>query len=180
MRHGIKTAVLIAIGIIGYCFYEFDKTGIISYSYKYTLFFSIGVVLGRYYDSVNNYFRLIPALILLAVDWIIACPALSIPVVYALTGIIGFYGIFSVGVHVNEKNTKIKHVLDYLGKNSYGIYLLSYFGQIPLRIVLYSKMHMPYWICVGAMFIGGMVLPVIGMLIIRKNRLLRVIALGEK
>lgn len=179
-RQGIKTVVLMTIGIIGYCFYEFEKTGILSHSSKYALFFSIGVVLGRYYDLVKNYFRIIPALILLAVDWIIACPALSIPVVYAVTGIIGFYGIFSVGLHVNEKNTRIKQALDYLGKNSYGIYLLSYFGQIPLRIILYSKMYMPYWVCVGAMFIGGMVLPVIGMWIIRKNRLLRVIALGEK
>jgi peptidoglycan/LPS O-acetylase OafA/YrhL len=168
------------IGIIGYCLFEFDKTGILSYSYKYALFFSFGVVLGRHYDSAKNYFRLIPALILLAVDWMIACPILNIPVVYGVTGIIGFYGVFSVGVHIEEKNTRIKQALDYLGKNSYGIYLLSYSGQIPLRIVLYSKMHMPYWVCVGAMFIGGMVLPVIGMWIIRKNRLLRVIALGEK
>lgn len=179
-RQGIKTAVLMTIGIIGYCFYEFDKTGILSYSCKYVLFFSIGVVFGRYYDLVKNYFRLISTLILLAVDWMIACPELNIPVVYGVTGLIGFYGIFSVGVYVNEKNTRIKQALDYLGKNSYGIYLLSYLGQIPLRIVLYSKMHMPYWVCVGAMFICGMVLPVIGMWIIRKNRLLRVIALGEK
>lgn len=179
-RHETKTVVLMIIGIIGYCLYEFNKTGILSNSYKYVLFFSIGAVLGRYYDLVKNYFRLIPAIILLAVDWVIACPMLNIPIVYGVTGIIGVYGIFSVGIDVNKKNTKIKHALDYLGKNSYGIYLLSYFGQIPLRIVLYSKMHVPYWACVGAMFIGGMTLPVIGMWIIRKNRFLRVIALGEK
>lgn len=102
-RHGIKTDVLMIIGIIGYCLYEFDKTGILSYSYKYALFFSIGVILGIYYDSVKKYFRLIPALILLAVDWMIACRALNIPVVYAVTGIIGFYGIFSVGIHIKKK-----------------------------------------------------------------------------
>ena len=177
---GIKTAVLMAIGILGYCIYELDPAGILSNSCKYALFFSVGVVLGRYYDSAKKCFRLIPALILLAVDWIIACPRLNISIAYGLTGIIGFYGIFAIGVHVNEKKTGIKRALDYLGKNSYGIYLLSYFGQIPLRIVLYSRMHMPYWVCVGAMFIGGMFLPMIGIWIIRKNKPLRLVALGEK
>ncbi len=179
-RHRIKTAVLTIIGIIGYSLYEFNKSAILSNTYKYALFFSIGIILGRYYDSAKNYFRLIPALILLAVDWMIACPILNISVVYGATGIIGFYGIFSVGIFVNKENTKIKYALDYLGRNSYGIYLLSYFGQIPLRIVLYSRMHMPYWVCVGAMFAGGMFLPLIGIWIIRKNRYIRIIALGEK
>lgn len=179
MSDRTKTIVLMALGIILYGFYEFDKTGILSCSYKYALFFSLGVVLGRFYDTVKNFFRIIPSLILLAVNLIIACPTLNIPVVYAVTGIIGFYGIYTLGVNVYANGIRLRRLLDYLGTNSYGIYLLSYFGQISLRIILYSKMHIPYWVCVCAMFIGGMIIPVIGMWFIRKNRLLRVIALGE-
>lgn len=176
---GTKTAIVMTIGIVGYCFYEFNKTGMLSYTNKYALFFSIGIVLGRYYHIAKKYFKLFPAMILLAVDFLIACPTLDIPVVYAVTGAIGFYGLYTIGIRLSSSSSTLRRIMDYLGTNSYGIYLLSYFGQIPLRILLYSKMHLPYWLCVSAMFIGGMIIPVIGMQIIRKNSFLRIVALGE-
>ena len=176
---GAKTAVVMTIGVIGYCFYEFNKTGILGYTNKFAIFFSIGIVLGRYYPFANRYFNLLPAMILLDADLIIACPKYNISVAYVVTGVLGFYGLYTIGIHLHLSNTTIRRVMDYLGTNAYGIYLLSYFGQIPLRIILYSKMQLPYWICVCAMFIGGMIIPVIGMQIIRKNKLLRVLALGE-
>lgn len=176
---GAKTAVVMTIGVIGYCFYEFNKTGILGYTNKFAIFFSIGIVLGRYYPFAKRYFNLLPAMILLAADLIIACPKYNISVAYVVTGVLGFYGLYTIGIHLHLSNTTIRRVMDYLGTNAHGIYLLSYFGQIPLRIILYSKMQLPYWICVCAMFIGGMIIPVIGMQIIRKNKLLRVLALGE-
>ena len=58
MRHEIKTAVLMIVRTIEYYLYEFDKTKILCYPNKYALFFTIGIILGRYFDSVKNYLGL--------------------------------------------------------------------------------------------------------------------------
>lgn len=175
----IKTITLVLIGLVSYFLYEIGKTGYLNYSCKFALFFVIGIIMNKNYVYCQKMFKPIPAIIAIVFNIVIACPFIKVRIPYIVTGVIGFYGMFTIGLYVSRHTTVIKQILDYLGTNSYGIYLLSYFAQIPLRILLYSRMHLQYWVCVIAMFIGGLLLPMMGIYIIRKNKILRVIALGE-
>ena len=176
-----KTIIMVAIGITGYFLYLINMFEIINYSLEFSFFFAVGVLLNRYYNVALPKFSMGLGLGVLVINMIVSCPLLSLRInkLYAFTGILGIYAIFSIAIKVVRESNRIRKILDDLGSNSYAIYLLSYFGQIPMRILFYSKLQAPYWICVASMFVGGILLPMVEIRLIRKNKLFRAIALGE-
>lgn len=177
---GNKTIVTIMVGGIGYILYEVKLNQYLNYTFLYSFFFAFGIIMNRYYGNCHRFIKKVPAFIAIILTVILACPSIEANVEYIFTGLLGFYGIFALALKVNTSSSFCSKVVDYLGTNSYGIYLISYFGQIPTRIILYSKLGVPYWFCVIAMFMGGLFVPIVAMRIIRKNKALKFIMLGEK
>lgn len=146
------------------------------------MFFAIGIAANQYYDRIVCLLKMPVAIFAIAVTITLACPLFDINrnMIYILTGIIGLYGFYTIGYKLSiSKSLKVKKVFEMLGTYSYDIYLLSYFVQIPARILFYSILHLPYWLCVSIMFIGGVTVPYVLSIILRKNKILSGIFLGN-
>lgn len=172
--------MVVILGVTGYLLYEIGVCGYLNRTFEYALFFAIGMLLCRYYGILKKYFRLFPAMLILSISFAMECPILDFDLPYVVTGLFGFFGIYTLAILIDHEKNIVHEILNFLGTNSYGIYLLSYFAQIPLRIILYSKLNAPYWVCVGSMFVGGILIPIIALKFLRRYRILRNIALGEK
>lgn len=71
--------------------------------------------------------------------------------------------------------------LRYLAKYSMDIYVLHGIVMVGVRIVMWSLFKINYYICSFSMFMGGLLISIlISKYILRKNKLLKMIILGEK
>lgn len=124
----------------------------------------------------KNWFYEIGALILL-----LLINLLDIPNMNVIKSLLGIYFVIFLSVRLYEKNIKPVKLLHNLGIYSMDIYILSYFVQIPIRIILYEELNIRYELCMGIMFIFGIVGSLIlSKYIIRKNRMLAVLLLGGR
>lgn len=81
--------------------------------------------------------------------------------------------------NINKEST-VKNVLNKLGDFSYDIYLISYFIQVPIRVIFFTKLNLNYEIIMFLMFIGGLVVPVIvSKYFIRKISILDMLLIGN-
>ena len=64
--------------------------------------------------------------------------------------------------------------------HSYGIYLMSLYVQVAIRVFLYKKLGVSYLLCMGLMIILGYLVPyMIIKYIVEKNKYLSRILIGQ-
>lgn len=148
--------------------------------FKYSIFFMIGMLIKKNYDKFYHGSQWYFGVVALMLVWLIAYPIWTIKIDYLITGLLGFYGIYSLGKEIDLRDNLINRLFDYLGRNSYAIYLLSYLIQIPIRMIMYSYLKLPYWVCVSLMFVFGLIGSVVMEKIIKKSKILSIVMLGEK
>lgn len=97
-----------------------------------------------------------------------------------LTALLGSISMLYLAIRIDEGNSKVKSFLELASKYSYGIYLMSPYVQVAVRVFLYQKAGMPYLLCMGLMLVLGFLIPyVIIKYIVEKNVYLRRILIGE-
>lgn len=153
---------------------------------QFGVYFGIGIIVAKYYEKI--YFNLkrfgykIPLItwIGLIMLFIINNSNHNIYINFVID-YLGVFACLSTSIQIDIKNMKrAKFLFSDLGTYSYDIYLLSYFVQIPTRILCFSVIGMPYVLCVILMFFMGVIVPYIGAkYIIRKVNILSKFVLGN-
>lgn len=151
--------------------------------FKYTIFYTIGIFICKYYDAFKKYVLnpycagamliLFCALHIFKIktDYIITCLSASIFILTLSLYIVKF----------KEKAKFIYKIFDELGTYSYDIYLLSYFVQVPLRVVFKSIFPIPELLLYFLMFILGTIVPYIASkFILRKVPIFNLLLFGNK
>lgn len=104
---------------------------------------------------------------------------INIRFIILLKALMGIYLTINLSILIVNHKNRVRDLLRVLGKYSYDIYLISYFIQIPIRIVLFNKMNFNYNFVVFSMFTFGLILPIwISKYIIRKNKIFKLLILG--
>lgn len=178
----VKSIVLLGVGIFMYVLLKL-LPGVIFYNLlRYTVFYGLGVVCHYYYDWFKTRLsgNMAAILALLAVV-VFSCPYISMRADYLLTGILGTYGVFVLSRTIAaDTESRLFGFLNLAGNYSYDIYMISYFVQVPIRVVCWSILKLPYWMIVALMLLPGFVFSyIIAKYIVRKTGLLRKLVIGD-
>lgn len=178
-ENNTKNIIAICVGLGLYCLYVALDANYLSRTLEYAIFFAIGIVVNHYYENIKMYFKPVVACACILATIVVACPALDFEVTYLFSGILGIYGLCTIAICVDKNNNRFTIAFSYLGKLSYEIYLLSYFVQIPIRIIAYSILELPYIVCLLGMFIGGIFVPIVASWILGKSKVCSLLLLGR-
>ena len=88
-----------------------------------------------------------------------------------------FYALIGIAISILLCNTilnfkKLSSKILLFSGYTYSIYLLSKFSQIPIRIITLKILDLHYIICISAMFILGIMIPILVCKFVNKNRIL--------
>ncbi len=150
---------------------------------KYAVFYAIGIIVYKYYGFFKKYvFSIYSALAAMCVFIVLHIIGYSINI-YIFTCIsASIFIIFAANcISQNEKPRRLYLVLNEFGLYSYDIYLVSYFVQVPLRVVFKSMFPIPVNILYAAMFVLGLIVPYFASkYILRKIPVVNFLFLGNK
>ena len=128
---------------------------------KYPIFYVLGIYVAAYFPRIKKemknkgtamfLFMLINAMI---VAWIGNDIRVEL-----LTALLGSTVMLYLAIWIDKNNVRIKSFLELASKYSYGIYLMSPYVQVAIRVFLYQKMGMPYLLCMGLMLVLGFLIP---------------------
>lgn len=177
-----KSLVLLGVGIFMYVLLKLFP-GVIFYNLlRYTVFYGLGMVCRHYYDWFKTCLsgNMAAVLALLAVA-VLSCPYISVNADYLLTGLLGTYGVFVLSRTISaHTESRLFDFLNLAGNYSYDIYMISYFVQVPVRVVCWNILKIPYWVTVVLMLLPGFVFSyIIAKYIVRKTGLLRKLIIGD-
>lgn len=178
----VKSLILLGIGIGMYALLQ-QLPGVIFYNLlRYTVFYGLGVTCHHYYDWFKGRLsgNMAAALALLSVA-ALSCPYISVNADYLLTGMLGTYGVFVLSRTISAyTDGRLFGFLNLAGNYSYDIYMISYFVQVPIRVVCWNILKLPYWGIVVLMLLPGFVFSYItAKYIVRKTGLLRKLIIGD-
>jgi fucose 4-O-acetylase-like acetyltransferase len=150
--------------------------------FQYLFFFYFGLIVYKHYESiekiVRNKMTLFFGITLLVLLNIINFNSQN----YYFNFIISLIGIItslSLGLFLLNFY-KVNNIIGKISDFSYDIYLISWFVQVPIRVILFTKMNLNYNFVVVNMFIWGLVIPyIISKFVIRKINILNIILLGN-
>lgn len=173
--------------------FDFDIP-VITNIFDYSFYFFAGLLLFKYYGDIRSYlYKFIDrkngkAGITLVSAVLLACSFLLVYFTYQLDfyryisvavtlfGIITWYAV-SLAVCSFKLPKKAAMVIGSYGMD---IYVLGYFVQIPIRVVLGSMLGAPYYLYTTLMFVLGLLLPIpVSKYIIRKVGVFRALFLGD-
>lgn len=182
-------------------FFSFDTPVILNIC-LFSVFFSAGVLINDYYYKIterfnaiflkNTYFEDKQPVALYAITLILVI--VSVILVYFLLKCNDSYlsNIYKLLVCIFNIATwyfvaqslnctsKIKKIFMCIGNYGMDIYMIGYYVQITLRVVLLSMLGIPYVIYSIIIFILGLVLPIpISKYIVRKFKITRALVLGD-
>lgn len=159
-------------------------------------FFFFGIFVSSYYDKISQYIlslmespkkKLIyfscVALALLSfavfsvyVDYSLSKITPAFKLIPCIVNILFWY-VLSVCLTSTEK---LKKPINCIGNYGMDIYMIGYYIQISIRVILGSILGIPYIFYSICMFVFGLVLPIpISKYIVRKIPLLKILALGD-
>lgn len=153
----------------------------------YTPFFMLGIYAHsneRIFNLINNceYIILHPYKILMIGVFLLAISVLSQYLsigVLSITGLLlrYFYALIGIVISILLCNTilnfkKLSSKILLFSSYTYSIYLLSKFSQIPARIITLKILDLHYVICISAMFILGIMIPILICKFVNKNKIL--------
>ena len=149
---------------------------------EYPVFYVIGVFVSTYFSDIREWLSSKGKLALL---FMVINAAIVITIgnderVRLLTALFGSISMLYLSIQIVNKGQFFKKALKLASDYSYGIYLMSPYVQVAIRVFLYKALGVPYLLCMGLMVILGFVLPyVIIKYIVRKNRYLSRILIGQ-
>lgn len=169
----------IVLGLVLYALLYFIPDGFYSNLLKYFIFYAVGIGTAREYDNIKPVMSAYSFGVISLILFVIMLVIDGMP--YAVTGLLGTGLVIFLSIRVSNNREKgIYKLLNEIGNFSYDIYLISYFVQIPVRIVCYNMLNMPYFVVVILMFMLGGIIPYfICKYIIRKISLTNKILLGN-
>lgn len=159
-------------------------------------FFFFGIFISSYYDKISQYISSLMesqkkklvysscvALALLSyavfsvyVDYSLIKITPAFKLIPCIVNILFWY-VLSVCLTSTEK---LKKPFNFIGNYGMDIYMIGYYVQVPIRVVLGSMLGLPYIIYGMCMLIFGLVLPIpISKYIVRKIPLLKMLVLGD-
>lgn len=150
---------------------------------RYAIFYAVGIFIYKYYDAFKKYilnpYCASAMLILfcgahifrLKTDYIVTCLSASIFILFLSQSIVKF----------KDKAKPVYSVFNELGTYSYDIYLLSYFIQVPLRVLFKSIFPIPELLLYFLMFTLGTIIPYLASkFILRKVPIFNLLLFGNK
>lgn len=167
-------------------FVEIDITPI-AFIMKYAIFFSAGILIKDFYEDISAYLKSKKATTVIAVILLIISLAVSYINLYIFTNELFAFAVcifniitwYFIATAIN--NTEfIKKAFMTIGDYGMDIYMIGYYVQIVIRVVLGSMLGVPYLIYSMLMCVLVLVLPVlISKYIIRKVGIFRALMLGD-
>lgn len=150
---------------------------------RYAVFYAVGIFIYKYYDAFKKYILnpycssamlilfCVTHIFRLKTDYIVTCLSASI-----------FIMFLSQSIMKSKDKTKIIYtVFNELGTYSYDIYLLSYFIQVPLRVLFKSIFPIPELLLYFLMFTLGTIIPYLASkFILRKVPIFNLLLFGNK
>lgn len=127
---------------------------------NYPLYFLIGILLFRYYGALKKIIAS-PITGLAALAVFVLLHIFNLNSYYLFTCIAASIFILCISIRLSacRHDKPVFRTLSTLGTYSYDIYLLSYFVQVPIRVLFYSIFPIPYWLLFAVMFFGGLIIP---------------------
>lgn len=174
----ISAAVSALIVVTSLSFYRIDD------AVYYLFFVALGLFVGLNYSDLKQYLSKSMTLI----TGIIFCVCIvcylyfGIQLLKFVCGIVGAVMVFGISDIIQKQNGGgIGQCLRYLGTYTMDVYVLHGIVMVAIRIVLWSLLKLNYYVCTGAMLLGGLFIPIIiSKLILRKFKILRLLFLGER
>lgn len=150
---------------------------------RYAVFYAVGIFIYKYYDAFKKYILnpycssamlilfCVTHIFRLKTDYIVTCLSASIFIMFLSQSIMKF----------KDKTKIIYTVFNELGTYSYDIYLLSYFIQVPLRVLFKSIFPIPELLLYFLMFTLGTIIPYLASkFILRKVPIFNLLLFGNK
>lgn len=174
----INYKIYIILGVFLYAMLYFIPQGFYSNLLKYFIFYAVGIAVAKNYGKIKELmFSYIFGIIFLVL-FVIMLVIENVP--YAITGLLGTGIVMFFSIRIGKNENAVFKFFDEMGNYSYDIYLLSYFVQIPVRVICCKLLNLPYIIVVALMFVlGGFVPYFVCKYIIRKIPLANKILLGN-
>lgn len=181
IKRNVKCMIYLLLGLILLILYYFFPDCIINNLLKFTIYYSIGIVVATLNDKIKQWIKKSKYVVLsslVAVAFILILPLFHVN--YFVTCCLAIYFVMIVSNQLNNCSGFIRKVLDVLGTYSYDLYLVSYFVQRPIRYILYVKLSCSYTLTVIAMFFSGVIVSLgLSIYLLRRIKLVRYLALGE-
>jgi len=150
---------------------------------KFSALYTIGIIIFKYYDYFKKYLLNpiagIASLVIFCIihiakvktDYMITCLTASIFILF----------MSQLAVKFKSKLEAVYTIFDEFGTYSYDIYLLSYFVQVPLRVVFKSIIPIPELLLYFLMFVLGLIIPYLASkYILRKVPIFNLLLFGNK
>lgn len=169
-------AVFIVVGLALYAVYIFFPPPYGQNVFRYGIFYAIGMVVSRHYDALlmwhdraigtKKLAKLIPAAGFASIlIFNIFLPGVArYSYVYPITSLVAIYSAFLLSVNIIRSKSsfvaRIQAGLNILGDFSADVYLLSYFVQVPIRVIGFTMLAFWYPGVVASMFVLGLLVPI--------------------
>jgi peptidoglycan/LPS O-acetylase OafA/YrhL len=177
-----KASVFIAVGLAMYAAYLLLPPTFMDSVLSYSVYYAVGILLQQNYEKVKSFFDCSLGMISAVISGICFIGLVTFAdTPYLLTCLLASFSLLVLSCLIVKKNdSKVYRVLNELGNYSYDLYLISYFVQVPIRVVFYRIIPLPYWIVVTIMFILGTIIPyIVCKHIIRKIPIANRVLLGN-
>lgn len=97
-----------------------------------------------------------------------------------LTALIGSIPVLYLAIHIQAQGGYPKKILELASNYSYGVYLMSPYVQVAIRVFVYQKLGAPYLLCMGLMLVFGFLFPYIFIkYFVEKNKYLSGVLTGK-
>lgn len=149
---------------------------------EYPVFYVIGIFVSVYFPMIRKWLsdKGILALLFMLINAIIVVSIGNDERVSLLTALLGSISMLYLVIQIEEKSGTLKKTLKSASDYSYGIYLMSPYVQVAIRVFLYKKIGAPYLLCMALMLILGYLVPyMIIKYIVEKNKYLSRILIGQ-
>lgn len=149
---------------------------------EYPIFFVMGIIVSVYFPMIRKWLsnKGILALLFMLLDAIIVVAIGNDERVRLLTALLGSVSMLYLAIQIDERKGCLEKALELASDYSYGIYLMSPYVQVAIRVFLYKKMGAPYLLCMGLMLVFGFFVPYVFInYVVEKNKSLSRILIGQ-
>lgn len=175
--------VWLSISSLMYIVYLYIPDCYFSSLLQYPLFFSAGVFVAVFAEKIFGVLRMrggiwIP--VLLSVNAYLVYVKDSAPIAGLLMALSGSTAMLCAAVKLTAQDGRLCSLLKLAGEYSYGIYLMSPYVMVGIRVFCYKALGFPYWFCMAAMVICGFGVPYLFIrYAVRRNRWLCGLLIGK-
>lgn len=161
---------------------------ILAYIMSYTIYYAIGMLVHKKYGIIKNVIKILikKVWLLPEVIWMIFAIIVYIDTyLYDIPLCLGVscFGIIStliVSIQIDMMN-KTNNLFAFIGGWGMDIYMIGYYVQQSIYVILGKILHMDYLVYAWCMLILGLIAPIIiSKSVVRRNKILALLILGRK